>query len=258
MIEITVKNLADGWLQINKALVALDNSIKPDWNTTKREYYLHLYEVVMSSASSRSTGLCLENLGYSFRGGKIQHLISHYLDLRSMKVWIDEVTRWQHRDTPYFLSAKDSGKEFPGSCLIGFSFRLTPVPHLLMLSRAVEMPHKGGADLLLMSGIAKLLEERLELSVPLECTWVMDTVWVTSRTARLFLIHQYPHLVRYRNSLFQKGMQEGWEKFFLNGEKLTYSSGIKMQEFFEAKKSGKLPGKMGAEQFYLKLEELLQ
>lgn len=257
MINIEAKNLADGWLRVNKTLVSLPNTVKPDWNTTKREYYLHLYNVVMTCQSSRAPGLYLEAIGYAYGGGKIKHLISHYLDLDSMRTWLAEITRWQHRDTPYFMAAKESGKEFPGSCLIGFSFRLTPEPHLLMLSRAVEMPHKGAADALLCSAIAQCLEDRLKLSVPLQCTWIMDTAWVTSRTARLFLIYQYPHLVRYHNNLFQKGMQEGWEKYFLKGEKLTYSSGRKMQEFFSEKQAMHIPTKLGDEFFHQRLEEEL-
>ena len=253
---LVVDNLTKGWLELNKELTKLDDLTPLKWNTTKREYYLAVGNVLLCSKTSLAPKLWLEDLGYSANGGKIKNLMGKYLDIQAMRTWMDEIVRWQNRDTPYFLSAKDTGK-LPGSCLIGFSFRLTPAPHLLMLSRAVEMPHKGGADLLLMSGIARILEERLALSAPLECTWFMDTIWVTSRTARLFLIYQYPKAVRYHNKVFHKGMIEGWQKFFINEEPLSYSAGRKMQQFFQDKKAGTLSHRMGSEQFYNKLKEVL-
>lgn len=255
---LVVDNLTKGWLGLNRAFTDLDDTAMMKWNTTKREYYLPISNVLLCSKTSLAPKLCLEDLGYSPNGGKIKSLMSRYLDMDAMGTWLEEIVRWQNRDTPYFLSAKDSGKKFPGSCLIGFSFRLTPAPHLLMLSRAVEMPHKGGADLLLMSGIARIIEDRMALSEPLACTWMIDTIWVTSRTARLYLIYRYPKTVRYKNRVFHKGMIEGWQKFFIEGQPLSYSTGRKMQQFFEDKKAGRLTHKMGAEQFYLRLKEELK
>jgi len=255
-VMAVVDNLTDGWLSLNKTFTHVESPELMKWNTAKREYYLSVRNVLLCSKTSLAPDFYLEDLGYSANGGKIKNLMGKYLDVQAMRTWLEEIARWQNRDTPYFLPAKDTGK-LPGSCLIGFSFRLTPAPHLLMLSRAVEMPHKGGADLLLMSGIARIIEERMALSEPLGCTWMMDTAWVTSRTARLFLIYQYPREVRYKNEIFHKGMIEGWQKFFIDGQPLSFSTGRKMQQFFEQKKSGTLTRGMGAEQFYNKLKEVL-
>jgi len=229
----------DGWLKLNQDFVKLDNSDETfiNWNTSDREYYLGLTMVAMTIKFPLKETLYLEDLGYSSKGSKTKHLLSHYLDKERTIEWLNEISKWEHRDTPYFLPTKEPAERYPGNCLIGFDFRLTPKPSLLVISRAVEMPAKGGADLIFFSGLSKIICDLLSLD-NLELTWYIDMAWVTSRTARFFLIQQHPKTVVYKNSVFEKGLKAGWDKFFLGDQKFSYSAGKFMQKYWKQKRDG--------------------
>jgi hypothetical protein len=253
MLIINECNIKNGWMALNKIFVQQDDSAWINWNTTKCEYYLGLRDVYLM-CESIAGDFCLEDIGYSTSGTKVTNLVHKYLDKERTNQWLDEITRWKNRDTPYFLPTKESDERYPGNCLIGFNFRLSPKPHLSVISRAVEMPHKGGADLLFFSGLARILRERLEIN-NIELGWYMDAVWITSKTARVFLIQQYPKKVVYQNEVFQKGVKEGWDKFFLSSGKMTGHN--RMQKFFQDEKAGTNPRTINGFTFYKSIKEYL-
>ena len=251
---IRANNFFEVWVKLNEAFVQCDDSNKLIWNSRRQEYYLEIPQMLIRIKSPTVPSLYLEDLFYSSRGSKISHLLNKYLDLPRTHWWLDQIDRWDRVDSPLFLPTKNDHL-YNKNCIIGFSFKTSPKPRLTVLYRALEMPAKGGADFFLISAIAQEVMKRIK-----ERTTVVifsDVCWVTSRTARIYLMYKYPEKIIYSHHTFNKVVQEGWEVYFMGSKTFLSTSGKRLQKACRSLMENQ-PKRIDQEVFYQKFKLFLE
>jgi len=226
------------------------------------DYYIHLYDLFLKSRSCRAPGLFLEDLGYSVKGSKITSLLSKYIDIETTEKWLDFIKdgTGETPDVPgdAILNTKTQIKRLmPGACITAFLYRGVPRPSLTVISRSVEMPTKGGADVLLISAVAQLLCNRIGLEdIPIR--WFITSIFTRTRTASYYTIYKWPKKVVWTNKDFQAYVDRSWRKYYLTDYEFSYSANKRAKQFFLNKKAGKLTHLMDDKLFYKKLEGYLK
>lgn len=228
----------------------------------RADYYIHLYDLYFEVKYSSVPGLYLDHLGYSPKGAKVKNLMSKYLDISITNQWLDFITDVMQNSPDVagdiLLNTRPQGKRMmPGGCINSFLYRGAPRPALMVISRSVEMPTKGAADMLLVSSICQLLCERLNVkNIPIR--WFFSSAWTRTRTSFYYKIYKWPKKVKFANELFQQYLEKGWEKYYLTDYEFTYNANIRAKTLFLKKKAGELTSELDEKFFYEKLKEYLK
>lgn len=246
----------------NENDITLNTDGKPDKH--RGEYYIHPYDYWMTSKSSEAPGLYLEDIGYSSNGGKIRHLLGKYLVPEQVAEWVQFIQkvcieRPEVRGEVYLQTKLQTKTK--GGCLAGFMYRHSglkgPRPTMIVISRSIEMPAKMMADILLVSALCRLVCEALSIK-DMRIQWYTSSVVMPSRRAYLYLIYRWPEKVKFVHKLYQKYLEDGWEKYYLSDFEFSYSTNIRTKEFFLRKKAGTLEHNLDADAFLRKLKEYIR
>lgn len=259
---VRADNLTELWHKICDILVN-SNDLVPGKNgkgyNHRGEFYIHPYDFCFEVKSSRAPDLYLEELGYASSGAKITVLLHKYLDPEQVKIWRDFVVKVVTERPEVFgeiyLATKVQHKE-KGGCIIGFMYRGVPDPTLIVVSRSIEMPAKGAADVLLISALARLISEALSLP-DIKVMWITTSIVLPSRRAFIYRVYKYPEKVIFRNKEFQAYLDEGWKKYYLTDYEFSYAANAKTKDLLLRKKAGKLKKTLDVNVFYQRLVEYL-
>ena len=225
------------------------------------DFYIHLYDLWFNSKSSRCPKLFLEELGYSSNGAKVRNLLKKYIDPVMMNKWLNFITTCMEGSPDVagdiLLNTRKGHKEMPGGCMTSFLYRGAPEPMLTVISRAVEMPTKGAADILLVSAICSLLCDRLDL-VDMKVQWYFSSAWTRTRTSFYYLIYKWPEKVEFANPMFQAYLDKGWNKYYLTDYEFSYMDNKRAKALFLNKKAGKLNPVVGVARVQEALEKYLK
>ena len=226
------------------------------------DFYIHLYDLMFKIKSSHVPGLYLDHLGYSPKGSKIRHLIGKYLDIDITNQWLDFIESVM-KNSPdvagdILLNTKPQGRRMmPGGCINSFIYRGAPRPSLMVISRSIEMPTKGAADMLLVSAICQLLCDRVDVK-DISIRWFFSSAWTRTRTSFYYKIYKWPKKVKFANELFQQYLEKGWEKYYLTDYEFSYNANVRAKDLFLRKKAGELTSVLDKDFFYNKLKEYLE
>jgi hypothetical protein len=223
------------WKSINLAMT--DPNV--GYNKFAVDHFLNLFDTMMVSSSHRCPVITLEQLAYSPK--KANHLLRSYLDPGEIDKWlmklVDTYVKIGHIDSDIILQTKRESKHGNGPCLLGFSFRTRGEdgPTLSAFSRAAELPQKFGADILLASALGQIICDRLGFET-IRVTWFIASSHIKSRMANMFRLFYYPEEnITYGNEEFQKHVEKGWQKFFVDQHPVTYVKLVKLQELYNQK-----------------------
>lgn len=263
MHHLKADNLTDLWHQFCDTLVN-EEKLVPGKNgkgyNHRGEFYIHPYDFFCVTKSSAAPDLYLEELGYSPNGAKITHLMKKYLDPDQVRTWRDfikkVVTERPEVFGEIYLATKVQHKE-KGGCITGFMFRGVPVPTLIVVSRSIEMPAKGAADVLLISALARMICDTLELP-DVRIHWFATSIVMPSRRAFIYWVYKFPAKVKFKNLEYQHYLEEGWKKYYLTDYQFSYAANQKTKDLLLRKKAGKLTHTLGAEVFYQRLQEYVE
>lgn len=259
---IGARNLKDLWNQLWKMIQYHPTPVmnaNGSYNF-RGDIYLHLYDIFFQVRSSTCPNLYLEDIGYSPNGAKVRVLLGKYLNIEWTNQWLDFITEMvaAHPDVAgdIIMNTKKQ-KTGQGGCINSFIFRNAPEPVITIITRAIEMPTKGMADVLLVSAVSKLLCQRLELE-DIKIQWYFSSAWTRTRTAYYYVIYRWPRKVHFASKDFQKYLDKGWDKYYLSDYEFTYSANIRAKQLFLRKQAGDLTHNVGEDFFYRKLKEYLR
>lgn len=262
MLSIKTRNLTTLWTDLMEVLRENPNLVPNGKGFNFRgDFYIHIYDVMFRVKHSTAPGLFLEDVGYSSRGSKIISLIGHYLESDQVNKWItyikENTDKNPHVAGDILLRTKQQvKKEIPGGCITSLVYRAAPEPHLTVLSRSIEMPTKGMADMLLVSSICRLLEDRLGVK-DISIRWYFLSAWTRTRTAFYYVINQWPNEVKFENSLFQAYLDKRWKKYYLSDYEFSFQANIRAKLFYTNKRDGLLTHELDEDAFYVRLKEYL-
>jgi hypothetical protein len=257
-------NLKDLWDQLGVILKDHPTLVpkKGGGFNFRGDYYIHLYDLFFEVESSLCPRLYLEDLGYASSGAKTTNLLGKYLDIEWTNKWIDFIVECMEGSPDVagdiLLNTKPQGKRaMPGGCITSLIYRGAPKPMLTVISRAVEMPTKGAADMLLISAICELLCDRLDLA-DMKVQWYFSSAWTRTRTSFYYVIYKWPEKVVFANPLFQAYIDKGWQKYYLTDFEFSYSANQRAKKLFLNKQAGTLTKICGAHKVYETLEKYLK
>lgn len=260
---IPAKNLKDLWDQLCEILRLHPDLVpkKGGGFNFRGDYYIHLYDLFFEVESHRCPSLYLEELGYAASGSKITNLLGKYLDIDWTNKWLEFITTCMEGSPDVagdiLLNTKPQGKRaMPGGCITSLVYRGAPKPMLTVISRAIEMPTKGAADMLLVSAICELLCDLLDL-YDMKVQWYFSSAWTRTRTSFYYVIYKWPEKVKFANPLFQSYLDKGWNKYYLSDYEFSYSANKRAKQLFLNKKDGKITKTCGTSKVYETLQKYL-
>lgn len=265
MRSIRVDNLAEVWHTLCDRLRDHPDLVPKAGGgfNFRGDYYLHLYDIFFRAKSQACPGLYLEDMGYSTKGSKITHLISRYLEPDATNKWLDYIVERMNStpdvygEIPFRTREHYTKREMAGGCISDFMFRGAPIPTLVVVTRAMEMPTKGMGDVIFVSAMSQMICNRLGIK-RIRIHWYFASAWTRSRTANYYAIYKYPEPVVWANEDFQEHFEKGWNKYYLSDYEFSYNANIRAKDLFLKKKAGKLTRKIDSEFFYQRLEEYLK